>query len=172
MVKFLVPCVLRSAVKISIIIETKSKSHPLCVPICVWFVFLFHTCQADENQDDEWHYTGHNVTANEEVMLFREGIITKRLQNSSLCTHPLNFSTEIGEPKCNNKINISGMNYGNLWDYLFQNIFPPSLPVEHFCWTENNLWKYFLPYGIRGLLEKYPTLDREKETGLLGALDT
>ena len=25
---------------------------------------------------------------------------------------------------------------------------------------------------IRGLLEKYPTFDREKETGLLGALDT
>ena len=27
------------------------------------------------------------------------------------------------------------------------------------------------PY-IRGLLEKYPTFGREKETGLLGALDT
>ena len=28
-------------------------------------------------------------------------------------------------------------------------------------------------YGsIRGLLEKYPTFGREKETGLLGALDT
>jgi hypothetical protein len=26
--------------------------------------------------------------------------------------------------------------------------------------------------GIRGLLEKYPTFGREKETGLLGALDT
>ena len=25
---------------------------------------------------------------------------------------------------------------------------------------------------LRGLLEKYPTFDREKETGLLGALDT
>jgi hypothetical protein len=25
---------------------------------------------------------------------------------------------------------------------------------------------------IRGLLEKYPTFGREKETGLLGALDT
>jgi len=26
--------------------------------------------------------------------------------------------------------------------------------------------------GIRGLLEKYPTFGREKETGLPGALDT
>jgi hypothetical protein len=26
--------------------------------------------------------------------------------------------------------------------------------------------------NIRGLLEKYPTFGREKETGLLGALDT
>jgi len=29
-----------------------------------------------------------------------------------------------------------------------------------------------LPQYIRGLLEKYPTFGREKETGLLGALDT
>jgi len=27
-------------------------------------------------------------------------------------------------------------------------------------------------WEIRGLLEKYPTFGREKETGLLGALDT
>jgi len=27
-------------------------------------------------------------------------------------------------------------------------------------------------WAIRGLLEKYPTFGREKETGLLGALDT
>ena len=26
--------------------------------------------------------------------------------------------------------------------------------------------------NVRGLLEKYPTFGREKETGLLGALDT
>ena len=26
--------------------------------------------------------------------------------------------------------------------------------------------------NLRGLLEKYPTFGREKETGLLGALDT
>jgi hypothetical protein len=32
-----------------------------------------------------------------------------------------------------------------------------------------NDFKYFT---IRGLLEKYPTFGREKETGLLGALDT
>jgi hypothetical protein len=32
---------------------------------------------------------------------------------------------------------------------------------------------YVFPGGnIRGLLEKYPTFGREKETGLLGALDT
>jgi len=30
----------------------------------------------------------------------------------------------------------------------------------------------FLTPAIRGLLEKYPTFGREKETGLLGALDT
>jgi len=30
----------------------------------------------------------------------------------------------------------------------------------------------FLNFDIRGLLEKYPTFGREKETGLLGALDT
>jgi len=29
-----------------------------------------------------------------------------------------------------------------------------------------------LEFQIRGLLEKYPTFGREKETGLLGALDT
>ena len=29
-----------------------------------------------------------------------------------------------------------------------------------------------LMMGIRGLLEKYPTFGREKETGLLGALNT
>jgi hypothetical protein len=29
-----------------------------------------------------------------------------------------------------------------------------------------------IDYQIRGLLEKYPTFGREKETGLLGALDT
>jgi len=27
-------------------------------------------------------------------------------------------------------------------------------------------------FYLRGLLEKYPTFGREKETGLLGALDT
>jgi len=30
----------------------------------------------------------------------------------------------------------------------------------------------FTSQEIRGLLEKYPTFGREKETGLLGALDT
>jgi hypothetical protein len=31
---------------------------------------------------------------------------------------------------------------------------------------------WLAPEYIRGLLEKYPTFGREKETGLLGALDT
>ena len=35
----------------------------------------------------------------------------------------------------------------------------------------SSLQKYHKLY-IRGLLEKYPTFGREKETGLLGALDT
>ena len=33
-------------------------------------------------------------------------------------------------------------------------------------------WILHLQYCVRGLLEKYPTFGREKETGLLGALDT
>jgi hypothetical protein len=33
--------------------------------------------------------------------------------------------------------------------------------------SATNVWN-----AIRGLLEKYPTFGREKETGLLGALDT
>jgi len=33
--------------------------------------------------------------------------------------------------------------------------------------SDNTQWT-----DIRGLLEKYPTFGREKETGLLGALDT
>jgi len=32
--------------------------------------------------------------------------------------------------------------------------------------------KFSLQYYVRGLLEKYPTFGREKETGLPGALDT
>ena len=31
---------------------------------------------------------------------------------------------------------------------------------------------YFCYTYVRGLLERYPTFGREKETGLLGALDT
>ena len=31
---------------------------------------------------------------------------------------------------------------------------------------------HFADSYLRGLLEKYPTFGREKETGLLGALDT
>jgi len=37
----------------------------------------------------------------------------------------------------------------------------------------STLWYINIVYGsIRSLLEKYPTFGREKETGLLGALDT
>ena len=35
-----------------------------------------------------------------------------------------------------------------------------------------SLPKYTFMSYVRGLLEKYPTFGREKETGLLGALDT
>ena len=35
-----------------------------------------------------------------------------------------------------------------------------------------HLFIYLFTINIRGLLEKYPTFGREKETGLLGALDT
>jgi len=39
--------------------------------------------------------------------------------------------------------------------------------------TQQEIWIVkFLKYVIRGLLEKYPTFGREKETGLPGALDT
>ena len=38
----------------------------------------------------------------------------------------------------------------------------------------SNVWllEFLQKSEIRGLLEKYPTFGREKETGLLGALDT
>ena len=39
-----------------------------------------------------------------------------------------------------------------------------------FKFSEVKIYKYVTI--IRGLLEKYPTFGREKETGLLGALDT
>ena len=40
-----------------------------------------------------------------------------------------------------------------------------------FCYLTKPLI-IFNAFQIRGLLEKYPTFGREKETGLLGALDT
>jgi len=40
-----------------------------------------------------------------------------------------------------------------------------------FFWPCIVNWLYIYIY-IRGLLEKYPTFGREKETGLPGALDT
>ena len=41
--------------------------------------------------------------------------------------------------------------------------------------TKNEFMRFRYVYVyvyIRGLLEKYPTFGREKETGLLGAMDT
>jgi hypothetical protein len=46
-------------------------------------------------------------------------------------------------------------------------LYRASVPVERCTLTFKNCASY-----IRGLLEKYPTFGREKETGLLGALDT
>jgi len=51
----------------------------------------------------------------------------------------------------------------------------PSILHTSAIWKVLNAFPY--PLGtvrprIRGLLEKYPTFGREKETGLLGALDT
>jgi len=37
---------------------------------------------------------------------------------------------------------------------------------------QSSSYNYTYFNKIRGLLEKYPTFGREKETGLLGALDT
>ena len=49
---------------------------------------------------------------------------------------------------------------GNACYYSVQNLLSSSLLSKT------------LKIKIRGLLEKYPTFGREKETGLLGALDT
>jgi len=44
---------------------------------------------------------------------------------------------------------------------------------DSICLAQNRFYASEPPdYIIRGLLEKYPTFGREKETGLLGALDT
>ena len=49
-----------------------------------------------------------------------------------------------------------------LFTYLFMYLF-----IYSFIYSFIYLFIY-----VRGLLEKYPTFGREKETGLLGALDT
>jgi len=50
------------------------------------------------------------------------------------------------------------------------------MPPEEFERTMNSVISNVIHISyrchIRGLLEKYPTFGREKETGLLGALDT
>ena len=43
---------------------------------------------------------------------------------------------------------------------------------KHVALMWNDIAYFYHCVDIRGLLEKYPTFGREKETGLLGALDT
>jgi hypothetical protein len=122
--KLLVPSVLRSVVTVSIIIEIKSISHPLYVPIYVLLVFLFRRCQTDKNQDDERRHMRHtrNFTINGEVIFFRIGIIPKRLQKSSRSVHISNLVTEVGGPQGKNKINIRGISSGN-FDIIYFKIY-------------------------------------------------
>jgi hypothetical protein len=47
---------------------------------------------------------------------------------------------------------------------------PEILELKAQC--ELARYRVAAPNRLRGLLEKYPTFGREKETGLLGALDT
>ena len=54
----------------------------------------------------------------------------------------------------------------NEWSYTFVNHTRKTLFYTTF------LIFLYSSCHVRGLLEKYPTFDREKETGLLGALDT
>jgi hypothetical protein len=60
------------------------------------------------------------------------------------------------------------------WGYSFLVLLPPPPPPR--CILYNLLYHKkvynLMMVDIRGLLEKYPTFGREKETGLLGALDT
>ena len=51
------------------------------------------------------------------------------------------------------------------------NVYPCS-PVHHASLHSNTSTVKSELRNVRGLLEKYPTFGREKETGLLGALDT
>ena len=55
---------------------------------------------------------------------------------------------------------------------MFSEVIKTSRPSKaKFAIHSENTRKVLL-WIIRGLLEKYPTFGREKETGLLGALDT
>ena len=58
-----------------------------------------------------------------------------------------------------------------------------NLQMLHFIYYSTNIRTEYFKHAahsvfssskcrLRGLLEKYPTFGREKETGLLGALDT
>ena len=49
---------------------------------------------------------------------------------------------------------------------------PETSVKNHHYSLRNNTEDRSSLHDIRGLLEKYPTFGREKETGLLGALDT
>jgi hypothetical protein len=57
-------------------------------------------------------------------------------------------------------------NAANIYESLLLEKYPFS------CWTPFDDKSIMWHLAIRGLLEKYPTFGREKETGLLGALDT
>jgi hypothetical protein len=75
----------------------------------------------------------------------------------------------------------------NIIQYIFLGHYLPANSVPdvlqtlanfHTSYTMEDLAQVGIEYTyaqvlcIRGLLEKYPTFGREKETGLLGALDT
>ena len=54
-------------------------------------------------------------------------------------------------------------------------LFPPCFGQVCAHHQKNLLYQcdnWYMSLCVRGLLEKYPTFGREKETGLLGALDT
>ena len=63
------------------------------------------------------------------------------------------------------------------WDRLRNELFAIThINIHTKACLETSGFTVYYPdqqiHNIRGLLEKYPTFGREKETGLLGALDT
>jgi hypothetical protein len=47
-----------------------------------------------------------------------------------------------------------------------------TLYMQQDRWYHKATMKNTKPFSLRGLLEKYPTFGRDKETGVPGALDT